>query len=117
LEQKVAQKEFEDDDPMELVGTFVEGDDANIEEMGFTFVEELARMEWSQEEILTVFADPFYRGPHTVYRAKGPEFVKSLIVAVMGSNNPVRKPGLPSPAAESSPGVGFIPLAALIRGR
>ena len=115
-EQQVAEKEFENDDPMELVGTSMEGDEANIEEMGLTFVEELARMDWSQEEIFAVFADPFYRGPHTVYRAKGPEFVRSLIVAVMGTNNPVRKPGF-SPAAESNSGAAFIPLTALSRAR
>jgi hypothetical protein len=112
----VADKQLEDDDPMELVGTFMESDDANIEEMGFTFVEELARMDWSQEEIFTIFSDPFYRGPHTVFRAKGPEFVKSLIFDVMGTNNPVRKPESAQPP-EGSARADFVPLAALQRAR
>jgi hypothetical protein len=110
----MADKQFEDDDPMELVGTFLEGDDASIEEMGLTFVEELARMDWSQEEILAVFADAFYRGPHTVYRAKGAEYVKSLIVAVMGSDNPVRRPEAAA-TRENKTDTAFIPLTALKR--
>lgn len=87
----MAEKEFEHDDPMELVGSVLPLGDSDLEAMGLTFVEELARMDWSQEEILTIFSDPFYRGPHTVYRARGAEYVKQLIVAVMGSDNPTPK--------------------------
>jgi hypothetical protein len=97
----MSEKQFEDDDPMELVGDVIGISDYDMEEMGLTFVEELARMDWSQEEILTIFSDPFYRGPHTVYRAKGAEYVKRLIVSVMGSDNPTPKPGGPGRMAEA----------------
>lgn len=80
----MAEKEFESEDPMELVGTLMEADDEAIQEMGLTFIEELAQMKWPREEIEAVFRDPFYRGPHTVYRAKGPAFVSALIDCVMG---------------------------------
>jgi hypothetical protein len=81
----MAQKDFEQDDPMELVGTVLDnaGEQA-MEEMGRTFVEELARMKWPREDIITVFMDPFYRGPHTVYRSKGLAYVTGLIDSVMG---------------------------------
>jgi hypothetical protein len=85
----MADKKFEQDDPMELVGTVLDGGgDAAMEEMGLTFVEELARMRWSREDILTVFLDPFYRGPHTVFRSKGLGFVTALIDSVMGDGRP-----------------------------
>lgn len=76
----MAEKKFEDDDPMELTGTMCEGgDESSMEEMGLAFVEEFARMGWSRDEMITVFMDPFYRGPHTVYRAKGLGYVTWLL--------------------------------------
>jgi hypothetical protein len=82
----MADKKYEQDDPMELVGTVIDdGGDRAMEEMGRTFVEELARMRWSREDIMTVFLDPFYRGPHTVFRSKGLAYVTELIDSVMGT--------------------------------
>jgi hypothetical protein len=80
----MADKEFEEDDPMELVGTVMDSDEDAIEEMGFTFVEELARMKWPREDILAVFMDPHYRGPHSVYAARGLGYVNALIDSVLG---------------------------------
>jgi hypothetical protein len=82
----MADKKIEKDDPMELVGTVIDDGDARaMDEMGRTFVEELARMRWSREDIMTVFLDPFYRGPHTVFRSKGLAYVTALIDSVMGT--------------------------------
>ena len=81
----MAEKKFESSDPMELVGTMCEGGDASsMDEMACVFVEELARMGWSREQIVAVFQDPFYRGPHTVYRSKGPAYVDALLDQVAG---------------------------------
>ncbi len=80
----MADKEFEDDDPMELVGTLMDSEEEDIEQMGITFVEEFARMQWAREEILEVFTNPFYRAPHSVYRAKGKAFITGLIDCVLG---------------------------------
>jgi len=80
----MAEKEFESDDPMELVGTAITCTDADIEEMGMTYVEEYIRMLWPVEEILAVFANPHYRGPHTVYRAKGAAYVRILVQCATG---------------------------------
>jgi hypothetical protein len=76
----MAEKKFEDDDPMELTGTMCQdGDENSMDQMGFAFVEEFARMGWSRDEMITIFMDPFYRGPHTVYRAKGLGYVTWLL--------------------------------------
>lgn len=80
----MADKEFESDDPMELVGLLMQANEKDIEEMGLTFVEEYVRMRWPREEIEAVFANPHYRGPHTVYRVKGPAFIAGLIDLVTG---------------------------------
>jgi len=81
----MADKEFESEDPMQLVGTLMECDEEEIEEMGLTFVEEFARMRRPPEEIMAIFANPHYRGPHTVYRVKGPAFISGLIDLVTGA--------------------------------
>lgn len=80
----MADKEFESEDPMQLIGTLMDCNEEEIEEMGLTFVEEFTRMRWPREEIMAIFANPHYRGPHTVYRAKGPAFVSGLIDVVTG---------------------------------
>ena len=88
----MAEKKFEAEDPMELVGAICEGGDADaIEEMGRTFVEELARMGWPREDIIAVFADPFYRGPHTVFRSKGMLFVAALVESILGGQDATRQ--------------------------
>jgi len=83
----MADKEFESEDPMQLVGTLMECNEEEIEEMGLTFVEEFARMRWSREEIMAIFANPHYRGPHTIYRVKGPAFISGLIDLVTGASH------------------------------
>jgi hypothetical protein len=66
---------------MALVGVSVGGgpDDQALTEMAACFVEEYACMGWSGERILSLFRNPFYRGPHQVLRIKGEEFVRDLI--------------------------------------
>ena len=84
----MADKPYESRDPMELVGAVYldDGEAASIEEMGRCFVEEFLRMGWPAESILTLFADPFYRGPHAVYCRKGRDYVRTLIESVSGAD-------------------------------
>ena len=80
----MADKALGAEDPFTVVGVNSLGPmplDA-IEEMGRCFVEELARMGWGRQRILHAFRQPFFQGPHLVYRRKGGAFVESLLDAV-----------------------------------
>ncbi|HXH14070.1 MAG TPA: hypothetical protein VNP04_30430 [Alphaproteobacteria bacterium] len=76
--------DFDQEDPFELVGMLLPGpqDDTAFELMGRCFVEEFVRMGWDATQIFLLFQDPFYRGPHLVYQAKGERFVHDLIAHV-----------------------------------
>ena len=80
----MADKQFEQEDPFEMVGVVLPElmDDAALTEMACCFVEELARMGYGREKLMRVFRDPFYKGPHAVYRSKGEEFVRALVEQV-----------------------------------
>jgi len=69
--------EFEADDPMELVGVALP--DGDPEELASAIVEEFIRMGLSNEELLALFRDPFYAGPHAIWRSRGDEYVRGLI--------------------------------------
>lgn len=73
----MAEKEFEPDDPMELVGVALPG--GNPEEMMECLVEEYIRDGWDDESLLHLFRDPFYRGTHQIYHEKGEEYVLAII--------------------------------------
>lgn len=76
--------DFDQEDPFELVGMLLPSphDDATFELMGRCFVEEFVRMGWDAMQILPLFQDPFYCGPHLVYQTKGERFVRELIIQV-----------------------------------
>jgi hypothetical protein len=73
----MVEKEFEPDDPMELVG--VELPEGGLEEMAECLVEELIRDGWDDEGLLHLFRDPFYRTTHRIYQEKGEVYVLDLI--------------------------------------
>ena len=54
----------------------------HIEEMAEAFVIEFKRMRWTDDAILNVFRNPFYAGPHYVYKERGEEFVVELLESV-----------------------------------
>lgn len=51
----------------------------HVEEMAEAFIIEFMRMRWTNERILEMFRNPFYMGPHYVYKAKGEQYVIDLI--------------------------------------
>ena len=69
--------EFEEDDPMELVGVALP--DGDPDEMACSIVEEFIRMGLSDQELLHLFHDPFYAGPHAIWRKRGEAYVQTLI--------------------------------------
>ncbi len=77
----MAEKAYEEDDPMALVGVPIREPEAAaaLVEMARVFVDEFARMGWSRARIHDLFRNPFYRGPHAVYERYGDDFVLRLI--------------------------------------
>lgn len=68
-------------DPLQLTGCLLssEESEAALDIMAETFIDEFLRMGWKDEQLLELFHNPFYRGPHAVWRARGEGFVASLI--------------------------------------
>jgi len=85
--------EFEAGDPLELVGSQVLLGEEHLTEMAECFVEEFARMGYGADAIFDLFREPFYRGPHSIYLARGEEYVRDLIAATTGES-PIH-PALP----------------------
>lgn len=73
----MAPKQFEDDDPMELVQVYLpEGDP---EAMAECFVEEFIWLGYDTQQLLDLFRNPFYAGAHAIYRRQGEAYVLGLI--------------------------------------
>lgn len=76
-------KRYEPDDPMELVGVALSAaDDGAMDEMARCLVEEYVRDGWDAERLLALFRNPFYRALHMICRARGEDYVKTIIAEV-----------------------------------
>ncbi len=68
------------EDPMELVGVRLPvKDDTALKEMADCYAEEFIRLGHSVEEVLALFKNPFYAGPHEAYRNLGEEQICEMI--------------------------------------
>ena len=73
----MGRKQFEDDDPMELVQVNLpEGDP---EAMAECFVQEFIWLGYDGQQLLDLFRNPFYAGAHAIYRSRGEAYVLGLI--------------------------------------
>ena len=73
--------EFDPHDPFDLVGTIVpmeEGRDG-LEEMARTIIQEYLTIGRTGQVILHMFSKERYRGPYSVYKQRGREYIKRLI--------------------------------------
>ena len=70
-------KEFEPDDPMELVGVEIPGGDPD--QLIDDIVLEYMSMGWSTRQITFLFRSPYYAATHQIYRQRGEAFVKNRI--------------------------------------
>ncbi len=77
-------KEFEPEDPLELVGVGLEKppDDAALDEMACSIVEEYMRMGWTGENIMRLFRNPAFHMTHNILRLKGEDYVQGLVAHV-----------------------------------
>jgi hypothetical protein len=79
-------KEFESDDPYELVGVrypVPAGVDAD-RELARCFVEEFAVMGWPRHRVRALFDSPRFEGAHDVLRRRGPELIDAVTAEVFG---------------------------------
>jgi hypothetical protein len=75
----VAGKPLEPDDPLALVGVALDADAGDEDAMARCLVEEYVRAGWTEERLLALFRNPFYRALHAIYRRRGEEAVRALI--------------------------------------
>jgi hypothetical protein len=73
------EKEFEDEDPMSLVGMVMPGEPGQLELMAECLVEEYVRLGWDEARLMTLFYNPMFLATHRIYRQKGEPYVRELI--------------------------------------
>lgn len=69
----------EGDDPHELVGVVLPGDEGSTREMAAAFAEEFAQLGWSRGQILGLFHDPAYTGAHGAREALGADEIGRIV--------------------------------------
>ncbi len=73
-------KESEPDDPIEMIGMEIPNQsEEQLRDMALCFAEEFVREGWTEEELMKLFKNPFYHGPHLVWEQKGDDYVKAVI--------------------------------------
>jgi len=72
-------REVGPEDPMEFVAVGLPGaSEAALRDMALCFAEEFARDGWTEERLLGLFKNPFYRGPYLVWCKQGDDFVREV---------------------------------------
>lgn len=100
--------EIDPEDPLELRGVALLTDEDTSEPMAECFIEEFLRLGYGPAQILGLFRNRHYTGPHLVLQNRGEDFVKSKIIEVFGWwGRPVtRRDAKPAAAADSGLGRG-----------
>jgi hypothetical protein len=78
----------EPDDPQELVGVELPGDEAVTYEMAAAFADEFAQLGFGRSQILALYRSPHYAGAHRAWRLLGEDDIARIVdesVAVYGS--------------------------------
>ncbi len=70
--------EFEDD-PMEMIGVVLPGEQGQLEAMAECLVEEYVRLGWDARRLMTLFVNPMFMATNRIYRQKGETYVRQLI--------------------------------------
>jgi len=74
----------EADDPLAFVGIGMPSGPEAVTDMAYTFAEEFARLGHSEDEIVVLFRNPFYRGAHDAYQTLGEEGIRRIIGECVG---------------------------------
>ena len=70
----------EPDDPHQLVGVSLPGDEATTLEMARAFADEFAQMGFDRDRLLRLFANPFYAGAHAARQLLGDAEITRIVV-------------------------------------
>ncbi|MDP6400363.1 MAG: hypothetical protein QF622_03230 [Candidatus Marinimicrobia bacterium] len=76
-------KEYDKDDPFEMKAMEIPG--GNIIQQAQVMAEEYRDMGMPQDELIKIFADPFYGGLHMVYTQLGVDAVESIVDQAYGN--------------------------------
>jgi hypothetical protein len=68
-----------EEDPYELVGMVIPGEEGQTEAMAQAFIEEFILLGWNEKQLMTLFTSPLYLGTHRIYQEKGSVWVQALI--------------------------------------
>jgi hypothetical protein len=98
--------EFDFEDPLELNGVTLFTDEDTRGEMAACFIEEFMRMGCNHKQVLALFRNPHYIGPHLVLQGRGEPFVRGLIAEIFArwGRPSGRAPAPENPANDTPPG-------------
>ena len=71
--------EFDFDDPLELNGVGLAGEEDTTEAMAECFIEEFMRLGYNAQQMLALFRNPHYIGMNMVVQNRGEQFVRDRI--------------------------------------
>jgi hypothetical protein len=74
--------EFDFEDPFELNGMAFLSHEDTTDSMAETFIEEFMRMGYGHKQVLALFRNPQYLGPHMAFEKCGEPFIRDLIADV-----------------------------------
>jgi hypothetical protein len=67
------------DDPQELVGVELPGDEGVTREMAEAFADEFAQLGFTRAQILALYRAPFYAGAHQAWRLLGYDEIGRIV--------------------------------------
>lgn len=68
-----------EEDPYELVGMVIPGEEGQTEAMAQALLEEFILLGWGPKQLMSLFTSPLYLGTHRIYQEKGEVWVQDLI--------------------------------------
>jgi hypothetical protein len=74
--------EFDFEDPFELNGMAFLSHEDTTNDMAECFAEEFMRLGYSHKQVLALFRNPQYLGPHMAFEKRGEPFIRDLIADV-----------------------------------
>ncbi len=74
--------EFDFEDPFELNGMAFLSHEDTTNDMAECFTEEFMRMGYNHQQVLALFRNPQYLGPHMAFEKRGEPFIRDLIAEV-----------------------------------